>query len=54
MKNKSALVIIAAIIAADFVLPRLLINMASKSALPLEWRLCVACFALVVVLLSVL
>ena len=54
MKNKSALFFIAVIIAADFILPRIMMNMANKSAIPFEFKLCIAGVALVLFLLSVL
>ncbi len=54
MKNKSALFFIAVIIAADFILPRIVMNMASKSVIPIEFKLCIAGVVLVLFLLSVL
>lgn len=54
MKNKSALFFIAMIIVADFILPRIVMNMASKSAIPIEFKLCIAGVVLVLFLLSVL
>lgn len=54
MKNKPAVFFIAVIIAADFILPRIAMNMANKSAIPIEFKLCIAGVVLVLFLLSVL
>lgn len=54
MKNKSALFFIAAIIAADILLPRAAAAMAGKSFIPIEVRLCVCGIIILVILFSLL
>lgn len=54
MKNKPELFFIAVIIATYFILPRIAMNMANKSAIPFEFKFCIAGVALVLFLLSAL
>lgn len=42
MKNKSTLVFISVLIASNFIIPRIMANMANKSAIPFELKLRVA------------